>query len=402
MANPKIRFKQKNGENYPDLITKTMSDVMEERHVLKTITDDSPLLSFTIEQGVIYPEDKKTNKRDFLIKDKDNKKFALTEIDDIIYNPANIKFGAIHKNSLCRGVVSPIYAIFKVKEDPTYMEAYVQRKSFIAYSMKYLEGTVEKLKTLKPNDFLKLNVTIPCIEEQKRIADFLDELNIAIECIEKENSYIEKMKTALIQKVFKQEIKFKKEDGSDYPNWEIKKVKDVATVYDGVHQTPEYVSSGIKFASVENIDNPFMTEKFITKDAFEKNFKNKAQKGDVLLTRIGTIGKAYYIDNDEELAYYVSLALLKCSKKISGKYLKHLISSSFFQRSMWERTLHEAYPKKINKGDIGDCEVLLPCIEEQEKIAEFLDSMDELIFESKQELKKYKEMKKGLLQQMFI
>ena len=107
-----LRFKRADGREFEDWVTKELSEIFTERKVSQTITEDAPLLSFTIEQGVINPQDKKTNKRDFLIKDKDMKKFALTEVDDIIYNPANLKYGAIHRNKLMRGVVSPIYAIF--------------------------------------------------------------------------------------------------------------------------------------------------------------------------------------------------------------------------------------------------------------------------------------------------
>ena len=83
--------------------TVPISELLEQRIEFQTITNNTPLLAFTIAEGVINPEDKKSNKRDFLIKDKDNKRFELTEKDDIIYNPANVVFGAIHRNALGKG-----------------------------------------------------------------------------------------------------------------------------------------------------------------------------------------------------------------------------------------------------------------------------------------------------------
>ena len=74
------------------------SEIFTERHDISTITKDYPQLSFTIAEGVIRPEDRKTNQRDFLIKDKENKQYLKTELNDIIYNPANVVFGAIHRN----------------------------------------------------------------------------------------------------------------------------------------------------------------------------------------------------------------------------------------------------------------------------------------------------------------
>lgn len=199
----KLRFKRTDGSEFENWVTKELSEIFTERKVSQTITEDAPLLSFTIEQGVINPQDKKTNKRDFLIKDKDTKKFALTEVDDIIYNPANLKYGAIHRNKLMRGVVSPIYAIFYTEQNPAFMEYVVKNPTFIKNSMKYLEGTVIKLMTLKPKDFLKLKVEIPAsLEEQKIIADFLMQFDETIDAEQRRIEKWKELKKGLIQQMF--------------------------------------------------------------------------------------------------------------------------------------------------------------------------------------------------------
>lgn len=74
----------------------------------------------------------------------------VTYRDDIIYNPANVIYGAIHKNSLCNGVVSPIYKIFYTDQNADFMECIVRKPSFIQEMTIFMEGTVKKLKTLKP------------------------------------------------------------------------------------------------------------------------------------------------------------------------------------------------------------------------------------------------------------
>lgn len=198
-----LRFKRADGREFENWVTKELWEILTERKVSQTITEDAPLLSFTIEQGVIKPQDKKTNKRDFLIKDKETKKFALTEVDDIIYNPANLKYGAIHRNKLMRGVVSPIYAIFYTEQNPAFMEYVVKNPIFIKKSMKYLEGTVIKLMTLKPRDFLKLKVEIPAsLEEQKIIADFLMKFDETIDTEQKRIEKWKELKKGLLQQMF--------------------------------------------------------------------------------------------------------------------------------------------------------------------------------------------------------
>ena len=162
-----------------------IGEVLTQRKTLQCVSEDAPLLSFTIEEGVIDPADKKSNKRDFLIKDMATKKFALTEVGDIIYNPANLKFGAIHRNNLRRGVVSPIYGIFHGEQDSVFMGYLLHNQRFIDYAKVYTEGTVEKLKTLKADTFLKLKITLPSLSEQKKIAEILSEQDKLIVLAEK-------------------------------------------------------------------------------------------------------------------------------------------------------------------------------------------------------------------------
>ncbi|NTL48034.1 restriction endonuclease subunit S [Enterococcus faecium] len=182
--------------------------------------------------------------------------------------------------------------------------------------------------------------------------------------------------------------------------WEQVKLKDVATVFDGTHQTPKYTESGVKFVSVENIKT-LETEKYISQEAYDSEYsKKQAEKGDVLMTRIGDIGTAKVIETDEPLAYYVTLALLK-PNEIDSSFLAWLISSPEVQRNIWKRTLHIAFPKKINLGEINQIEMNVPSLEEQQKIGTFFKQLDDTIALHQRKLDLLKETKKGFLQKMF-
>ena len=179
------------------------SELFTERHVIDTISDEYPQLAFTIEEGVIRPEDKKTNKRDFLIIDKTTKKYLQTEYDDIIYNPANVIYGAIHRNALGRGCVSPIYKIFYTDQDSTFMECIVRHPRFIKEISRSMEGTVKKLRTLKPKAFLEMSAYIaPTIEEQKQIGEYFWQLDKLIETEKEELEKIKHIKSACLEKMF--------------------------------------------------------------------------------------------------------------------------------------------------------------------------------------------------------
>lgn len=249
-----------------------------------------------------------------------------------------------------------------------------------------------------------LDVFFPTISEQTKIANFLSSVDAKINQLTKKKALLEKYKKGVMQKIFNQEIRFKDDNGKDYANWKSSTIGKVSKIYDGTHQTPNYVDKGIPFYSVEHVSaNQFETTKFISEDVFEKENKRvKLEKGDILMTRIGSIGVAKYINWDVKASFYVSLALIKQSDKINNEYLYHFITTDFFQAELWKRTIHVAFPQKINLGEISECLIKIPVIEEQTKIAKFLSAIDDKINQVTIQLDKTKEFKKGLLQQMFI
>lgn len=179
------------------------SEIFTERHIIDTISDEYPQLAFTIEEGVIRPEDKKTNKRDFLIIDKATKKYLQTEYDDIIYNPANVIYGAIHRNALGKGCVSPIYKIFYTDQDSTFMECIVRHPRFIKEISRSMEGTVKKLRTLKSKAFLEMSAYIaPTIEEQQQIGEYFRQMDHLIDIEKEELEKIKHIKSACLEKMF--------------------------------------------------------------------------------------------------------------------------------------------------------------------------------------------------------
>lgn len=170
-------------------------------------------------------------------------------------------------------------------------------------------------------------------------------------------------------------------DGVEYV-----KLNTICSIYDGTHSTPNYTDAGVKFASVENINAPYDTKKFIALEDYQK-YKIKPQVDDVLMTRIGSIGVCYVIEDNQPLAYYVSLALLRpSSKRINSKYLKYVIESVHGKKELRKRTLVNAVPIKINKDDIGKIKLPVPPLEVQREIVRILDNFTFLTTELAAEL----------------
>lgn len=181
--------------------------------------------------------------------------------------------------------------------------------------------------------------------------------------------------------------------------WRKSKLADVVNVYDGTHQTPRYTKEGIRFLSVENI-RLLKSNKFISKEDFEKEFKIYPEYGDILMTRIGDIGTPKVVNLIEPLAYYVSLALLK-PININSYFLESLILSPTVQNELWRKTLHIAFPKKINKNEIAKVMINYPKNEEQEKIGKLFSKLDYQIELEEEKLELLEQQKRGYIQKIF-
>lgn len=184
--------------------------------------------------------------------------------------------------------------------------------------------------------------------------------------------------------------------------WDDKPLNQLSTsIFDGTHQTPKYTLEGIPFFSVENLVSG-KSNKFISrKDYLIATSKNKPEKGDVLITRIGNIGFSAVINWDYEFSIYVTLAVIKKTEKFDSYYLHSYLQSERYQTEIRSKSLLNAAPCKINMDELRKTRVLFPSLKEQQKIADCFSSIDELITVQNQKIETLKAHKKGLKQQLF-
>jgi type I restriction enzyme S subunit len=240
-------------------------------------------------------------------------------------------------------------------------------------------------------------------DEQDKIGQFFQSLDNLITLHQRKYDKLQNIKKSMLEKMFPKngmktpEVRFKGFTDA----WEQRKLGELTDVYDGTHQTPQYTDDGIMFLSVENIKT-LQSLKYISEEAFKTEFKVFPEKGDVLMTRIGDIGTANVFESNEPTAYYVSLALLKC-KELDPYFLKESIYSETVKKDLWHRTLHIAFPKKINKNEIEKVQIPYPDSRlEQERIGTFFRNLDNLITLHQRELDKLQNIKKSCLKKMFV
>ena len=174
MAKPKIRF---NGYT-EDWEQRKLGDVLERRIEQRQQSEEYPRLAFASGQGVIPLSERKTNNREQLTKDEYTKKYLVTELNDIVYNPANVKYGAIDRNKCGRGLISPIYVTFTTNEIPGFIERIVTSHDFQQRALRFEEGTVTKRQSVNPEDLVTLDILVaPKREEQQKIATYFDNID---------------------------------------------------------------------------------------------------------------------------------------------------------------------------------------------------------------------------------
>ena len=303
---------------------------------------------------------------------------------------------------------------YRTTENPKYIAYYFQTAEFQKQKEKKVTGT--KLIRIHGDDMEKFSIHLPPLSLQNKIVEILDKFQAILseskgllpkEIEERQKQYeyyreklltfdVESGKQASKQAskqliansyfiILKEAAKIV---GVSLDSCEYVELGEICDCYDGTHQTPKYVDNGVPFVSVENIKNIYNTKKYISYVAFDE-YKVKPQKGDLFMTRIGDIGTCAIIDSNEDLAYYVTLSLLRPNKKVlNSRFLKHMIESKYGKKELNKRILHTANPIKINLGDIPKIKLHLPPLPVQEYIVSILDKFDILVNDIKSGLPK--------------
>ncbi|OEX17562.1 restriction endonuclease subunit S [Campylobacter coli] len=192
--------------------------------------------------------------------------------------------------------------------------------------------------------------------------------------------------------------------------WEWKSLGEICFITDGTHKTPNYIETGIPFLSVKNISKGFFDlsdVKYISLEEHNKLIKRaKPEFEDILICRIGTLGKAIKISLEFEFSIFVSLGLLKPKVKIISDYLVYFLNSYFIEGWINDNKVGGGtHTAKLNLNILEKCPIALPPLKEQERIVGILDEsfakIDESIKILEQNLLNLDELMQSTLQKAF-
>lgn len=310
-------------------------------------------------------------------------------------------------------------AFEKVTEIDNRFLLYWYLKHGVAFYYGYAQGT--KQQSFNNQIVENFIIHLPLFSEQHKIANFFSTVDNRIQQLNKKKALLEQYKKGVMQQIFNQKIRFKQEDGNDYPDWEEKLLGEVVTFHstnshsrsllnysEGTVKNIHYGDIHTKFKSNFNIVNenvPFINPEInLSKIPAESYCK----KGDLVIADASEdykdIGKAIEIinlDNQTLVAGLHTYIARDISREMAVGFKGYLFQTARI-RNQIQKMATGISVLGISKTNLVKIDLAVPCFEEQEKIANFLTAIDRKIELVGRQLNKTQEFKKGLLQQMFV
>ncbi|MCO8078272.1 restriction endonuclease subunit S [Acinetobacter lwoffii] len=340
------------------------------------------------------------------IHNKELKRSILKE-GDILFAIAGATIGknAIVQKELLPANTNQALAIIRLKEN--YSKVFISKVLNSPLMEKYIDINIST--GAQPNLNLQqigsFSFALPTLDEQTKIASFLSAVDEKISQLTQKHQLLSQYKQGMMQKLFSQQIRFKADDGSEFGEWEDKRISEIASYRRGSfpqpYGLPEWLNeNGFPFVQVYDVaDNMLLKDK--TKIKISQLAANQsvfAKTGTLIITLQGSIGRVAKMQYDA----YVDRTLLifqSYSMPINTDYFKYALYLLF---NIEKEKADGGIIKTITKETLSKFNIGIPCLEEQTKIANFLSAMDQKIEVVAQQIEQAKQWKKGLLQQMFV
>ena len=326
----------------------------------------------------------------------------LVRNDDILFARTGASTGKTYLYNSNDGILYFAGFLIRINVLKSYNSYFIFQNTL---TKKYTDWVkVESIRSGQPGinaeQYKSYSIKCPTLAEQNKIAKFLSTVDKKIENLENTITSLENQKKGLLQQIFSQKLRFKDKNGNNYPNWEKKKLGDIGDIITG--KTPEtnkieYWNGNILFVTPTDIkDNKYQ---LITQRYVNECIKIRILPiNTIMFTCIGaTIGK-------------IAISKKRC---ITNQQINSIIPQKDIYNEYIYYNLLKLVPKIrsskstttlpiINKTEFSKIKIDIPCLEEQTKIADFLSAFDRKLNNQKAQLEHWQQIKKGLLQQMFI
>jgi len=411
MAEPKVRFKKDDGSDYPAWKEKTLREVGKavggvgfpekyQRH------KDLPIPFYKVsDMNTVGNEIKMTVANNYVSNE------LLSQMKAKPFDALSIIFAKVGAAIFFdrKRIAEPPFVIdnnmmafapLQADIDFQYLYHWFTSIRLSAYSQ------VGALPSYNAGDIESIQIFYPCFEEQQKIADFLSSVDDVISTSEQEVANLETQKKAVMKKIFSQEVRFKRADRSKFPQWEEKALGELAEFSKGQGYTKSDLSdTGYPIILYGRLYTKYQTV-ISSVDTFAdmKPRSVLSKKGDVIVPASGEtaedISVAAVVDVDG-IILGGDLNIIHPCDAILPDYLAYALTFGTPHQEMAKRAQGKSIVH-LHNDDLKSAVIVYPCLEEQRLITDFLSDFDEAISAAKKELDLWKELKKGLLQQMFV
>ena len=404
MAKPKIRFKGYQDDWEQRKLGEVCSRVQGNDGRM-----DLPILTISAANGWMKQEDRFSGN----IAGREQKNYTLLQKGELSYNHGNsklAKYGTVFSlQSYEEALVPRVYHSFKVEMgNADFLEYYFATKLPDKELGRLISSgaRMDGLLNIGYDEFMGIQMMFPSTKEQDRIADYFRNLDHLITLHQRKCDEAKKLKKFMLQKMFPQngslvpEIRF---DGFT-DDWEQRKLNEITDVRDGTHDSPKYVHEGHPFITSKNVSNGFINYddvQYVTDEDYEEiNKRSKVDVHDILMGMIGTIGNLALIRKEPDFAIK-NVALIKYTGDIDYQYLYQTLQADCVT-SQLSTEMDGGTQKFVSLKKIRELDIPFPEKFEQRKIGDYFSTVDHLITLHQQKCDDLKNLKKYMLQNMFV
>ena len=351
-----------------------VGDLLIERNQQAPMSDEYPLMAFIANEGVA-PKGERYD-RSALVTDTVNKLYKKTEKGDFIYSSNNLETGSIGLNKYGKACISPVYSIFEPTgiADSDFLGRRLVRKDFINAMVKWRQGVIYGQWRIHESDFLKIEITVPSVEEQRKIGTYLDQLDHLITLHQRKCAFLYSSSQMIFSMIF----------ATLTISWEQRKLSDLVQIERGGSPRPidDFITDspdGLNWVKIG--DAPAQGNR-ITKTAEKIRPEGlpktrEVHPGDLILSNSMSFGKPYIMGIDG--CIHDGWLLIRNTYNIFDlTFLCHLLGTPQML-NQYRSLAAGSTVNNLNKELVGNTVVTIPKIDEQRVLGQYLEQLDRLI-----------------------
>ena len=401
---PRIRFKGFE----EDWEQRKVGELLIERNEQSPMSIEYPLMAFIANEGVA-PKGERYD-RSSLVTDTENKQYKRTEFGDFIYSSNNLETGSIGLNKYGKACISPVYSIFQPTgiADSDFLGRRLVRKDFINAMVKWRQGVIYGQWRIHESDFLKIEISVPSVKEQRKIGAYLDDLDHLITLHQRKLEKLKIIKKSMLENLFPQngektpKIRF----SGFTKDWEQRKLGEVAIFSKGVgYSKSDLKDSGIPIILYGRL---YTNYEIVIEDVdtfVDGIFGAVYSKGGEIITP--SSGET---SEDISIASVVKKSGILLGGDLNIIYPQSFLNPIFIAVSISNGKPHKEMAKRaqgksvvhLHNVDLSKIEIDYPSIDEQTIISSYFITLDHLITLHQSKLEKLQKIKKSMLESMFV